>query len=505
MRCNKTFAIKLTLRICIGYFALAASLTALQIYLMGDPTAFDILMLAAGCVLATAGLGVVTLFFANRLVTNPVQRFIAQIKPSHLAEVISMPPINMGSTTSKELTELRDKYDELTQSVAIKHAKLQKDTEEAVVKAKSKFLATASHDLRQPMHALNLYLGSLSELDNLPQPVQTYVDNLNKCARAMNDMLDTLLEISKIDAGATQVRRSVFPIASPIELIEAEFAPLARAKGVTLRVARCSAFVDTDEEIVERILRNLVSNAVRYTEHGKVLIGCRRRGGHLRVAVHDTGLGLAADIQQAIFEEQFQLNNYVRNRAKGLGFGLTIVHRLTKLLGTSITLNSKPGAGSTFAFDVPLMDLRSVRPVTPDLSDDLDITLNHRLPRDLKILVIDDEPLIIDATRTLLEGWGYTVITAVNGQDALKKVVMAECTPDFIICDYLLNEGESGTMVINSLRSAFNKEIPACLVSGITLPEHIETVRASGLEFMYKPLDHEKLREALSRFIPLSQ
>jgi CheY-like chemotaxis protein len=350
------------------------------------------------------------------------------------------------------------------------------------------------------MHALNLYLASLSELD-MSKPVHSCVDNVNKCAKAMNDMLDTLLEISNIDSGSTQVRLSIFPIASPMDRIQAEFEPLARAKGLTLRMVRCSAFVYTDEEIVERILRLLVSNAVRYTEHGKILIGCRRHGEQLRVAVVDTGLGIALDKQQAIFEEHVQLNNDERNRAKGLGLGLTIVQRLAKLLETSITLKSKPGTGSLFALDLPRIALDSIQPITPNLE-----TNRYRQNRqtDVTVLVVDDEPLIRDATHTLLECWGYTVIIAESGRDALEQLTKNACTPDAIICDYLLEGDENGVDVITMLRDAFQKEIPALLVTGITLPEHIAQMRQSGLTYMYKPLDNDKLKVALSQLTRLN-
>lgn len=364
-----------------------------------------------------------------------------------------------------------------------------KQTEEIRL-AKSQFLSAVSHDLRQPIHAFNLYLTSLTEMDKSKE-VQTCVDNLNKCAKAMNDMLDTLLEIAHIDAGATQVRPGAFPIASPIDRIQAEFEPLAHAKGLTLRVIRCADFVYSDEEIVERLLRLLVSNAVRYTVHGRILIRCRRHGEQLRVAVYDTGIGIAEDKQQAIFDEHFQLDNYERNRAKGLGLGLTIVRRLTRLLGTSVTIKSKPGAGSMFAFELPRIELDAIQPITP----------NYLIPTqpiaDSTILVIDDEPLIRDATHTLLESWGFTVISAANGQEALKKLTDLQRCPDMIMCDYLLDGDENGITVIAMLRDALNKDIPAFLVTGITLPEHIKTMHASGLAYMYKPIDHDKLKETL--------
>jgi signal transduction histidine kinase/CheY-like chemotaxis protein len=448
---NKSLASQLTHRIFATYLVLATFWTLLQIYFIyanhefvAEHGIFNIQIMLITLVLNAAGLWAILVFFINR-----------------------------------------------------KQRTMQQEAAEEINHAKSRFLSAASHDLRQPMHALNLYLASLSELE-MSKPVHACVDNLNKCAKAMNDMLDTLLDISNIDSGATQARFSIFPIASPIDRIYAEFEPLAKAKGVALHFARCSAFVNTDEELVERMLRLLVSNAVRYTEHGKILIGCRRVGEQLRVAVIDTGLGIALDKQQAIFEEHFQLNNYERNRAKGLGLGLTIVQRLAKLLGTSITLNSTPGVGSLFAFDLPRVALDAIQPITSTLM------MNLSQQKNITVLVVDDEPLIRDATLTLLECWGYTVINAANGRDALEQLTQNACTPDVIMSDYLLEGDETGVDVITMLRDAFQKEIPALLVTGITLPEHIATMRQSGLTYMYKPLDHEKLQTMLSQLIKLN-
>lgn len=502
-RYNKPLASQLARRIFVVYIVIATALTLLQIYFVdfNEGAKFSILVMLIALTINAAGLWIIMVFFANRLLTKPLRHFTGQIKSlnftTNLIDEISASQIDIGPAPAMELTDLRDTFCELATSVTNKQRMAQTEAvAEATKLAKTSFLAAASHDLRQPMHALNLYLASFAELETT-KPVQACVDNVNKCAKAMNDMLDTLLEISNIDAGATQAHFSIFPIASPIDRIQAEFEPLAQAKGLTLRIARCSAFVYTDEEIVERILRLLVSNAVRYTERGKILIGCRPHGERLRVAVYDTGLGIALDKQQAIFEEHFQLNNYERNRAKGLGLGLTIVQRLTKLLETSVTLDSRPGIGSWFAFDLPRIALDSILPVTAGLHRNLCAVPD---PEEVTIVVIDDEPLILDATRMILECWGYNVIIGTNGRQALEQLALCQRAPDLIFCDYLLDGGENGMTIIAALREAFDKEIPAFLVTGITSQDHIETMHASGLAYMYKPLDHEKLRAALTQF-----
>lgn len=369
-----------------------------------------ILLIFLASLIKTTGLWFIIVFFVNRILVKPLGQFTEQIKLFDLVQTTQPLDIDLGLAPSRELIYLRDTFNELAAKALVsKQLILQKEVAEAANFAKSRFLAAASHDLRQPMHALNLYLATLSELD-ASKPIRACVDNLNKCAKAMNDMLDTLLDISSIDAGAMQPHLSAFPIASILDRMQVEFEPLARTKGLALRIARCSAFVYTDEEIVEQMLRNLISNAVRYTEHGKILIGCRRRDTQLLVAVYDTGIGIAPEKQEAIFEEYYQIGNHARSRANGLGLGLAIVQRLAKLLGMPLTLDSKPGIGSLFAFDLPRIDLDAIEPITPTAH----ITADRQLLTDVVIVVIDDEQLILDATRTFLEYWGCTVITAMD-------------------------------------------------------------------------------------------
>lgn len=505
MNNNKPIASQLTLRILTFYLALAVPLMLAQLYVAAvsgtgtvGPVNFSILLLLIAFTGTTVGLWLIIRFFSHKLITIPLHDLSRQIQSLNSVDNLTT-AIDIDTTPALEFTNLKNTLCELAASINNKQHILQQKAAEEVTLAKTRFLAAASHDLRQPMHALNLYLASFAQLET-SKPIQACIDNLNKCAKAMNDMLDTLLEISNIDSGATQASFSIFPIASPIDKIQAEFEPLARAKGLSLRVARSSAFVNTDEEIVERMLRLLVSNAVRYTERGKILIGCRPYGQQLRVAVYDTGIGIALDKQQAIFEEHFQLNNYERNRAKGLGLGLTIVQRLARLIGTSISLDSQIGRGSWFAFDLPLVNLDTIQPTTPALHT----MPSHKRPADTTIVVIDDEPLIRDATRMILESWGYTVVTGLNGRDALEQLAQSNCSPDLIFCDFLLGDDQNGIATISQLRDAFNEEIPAFLVTGITLPDHIEAMHASGLAYMYKPLDQDKLRVALKQFSSLN-
>jgi len=370
----------------------------------------------------------------------------------------------------------------------------QKEAAEAANLAKSRFLAVASHDLRQPMHALNLYVGSISALD-LSERARALLGNVRQCGEAMDKMFRALLDVSRLDAGTVLAETRAFYIASLLERLRVEFEPQARAKGLQLRVVSCSATVHSDPSLVERILRNLVANAITHTHQGKVLIGCRRMKGRLRVAVYDSGPGIPVEHQAAVFEEFYQVGNPERDRSKGLGLGLAICARLAKLLATPITLQSLPGKGAMFAVDLP-----RVRKV------DGEQVVAHAMPNtwrnDLSgtfIVVVDDEATILDATRVLLETWGCMVVTATSGAEAIERLGTSTRVPDVLVCDYRLRKHEDGIAVIDTLRAEFNEEIPAVLVTGDTGPERIREIEASGLLVLHKPLREEQLRAALSR------
>ena len=370
----------------------------------------------------------------------------------------------------------------------------QKEAAEAANLAKSRFLAVASHDLRQPMHALNLYVGSLAGLD-MSERARALLGNVRQCGEAMDKMFRALLDVSRLDAGTVQPDTRTFCIASLLQRIRMEFTPQARNKGLELRVVECSATVHSDPALIERILRNLVANAVSHTERGRVLVGCRRMKNRLRIAVYDTGPGIAPDQHGAVFEEFYQIGNPERDRSKGLGLGLAIVARLAKLLSTPVALLSEPGRGSMFAVDL-------TRVQHHDGDQTADDTVANTRRNDLSgslVVVVDDEATILDATRTLLEMWGCMVITAASGAEALERVGSSSRVPDVLMCDYRLRGHEDGIGVVEALRAEFNEDIPAVLITGDTGPDHIREIEASGLMVLHKPIREDLLRASLSQ------
>jgi CheY-like chemotaxis protein len=345
------------------------------------------------------------------------------------------------------------------------------------------------------MHALNLYLGVLLNIE-LPEPARPVLANIRQCAQIMDGMFLALLDLSRLDAQVVQPNIERFPIALVLSRIAVEFAPQAMAKGLDLRVVHCSVWVESDRMLVEQILRNLTANAVRYTETGRILIGCRRRGNVLRLVVHDTGIGISPDQQKAVFEEFCQIGNDRRERNKGLGLGLAIVRRLGRLLDTPITLVSALGRGALFAVDLPRAKNQLHIPA-PAIAP---MAAGEVLARKL-VVVIDDDETILDAMRILLEQWHCIVVIAESGADAIDKLSERLQLPDALICDYRLRRQETGLDVIRTLRNEFNHDIPSLLITGDTAPEEIQKTLLDTVPVLHKPIQAATLHAALIKLI----
>ena len=360
----------------------------------------------------------------------------------------------------------------------------------------TRFLAVASHDLRQPMHALNIYLGALSQFD-LPATALPVLGSVNQCARIMDDMFRALLDLSRLDARIVEPMIAAFPIASLLARLKVEFKPQADAKGLALHMGPSDVWVSSDAGLLEQLLRNLLANAVRYTDTGTITVRCNVRDRRVHIAVQDTGIGISAHQQKTVFEEFCQLGNTNRDRAIGLGLGLAIVKRLCKLLDTPITLVSAPGQGSTFAIEVPLAAPQVQDYGSPDFASATnDLSLNGKL-----IVVIDDEQSILAAMRLLLEQWGCAVVTAMSGQEAMSRLAGTERVPDALICDYRLRVTETGPEAIALLQAEFNRDLPALLITGDTAPALLQQILSCGVPVLYKPVQASILRDALVRLL----
>ncbi len=360
---------------------------------------------------------------------------------------------------------------------------------------KSTFLSAASHDLRQPLQTIGFLTGALSNKVHDHQ-ARRYIDALESVVETMREMLATFLDVSRLDSQAFKPEVRAFRVGDLLDKIRVQFRPSAAEKGLALRVVPSRATVVSDPVLLEQIVRNFVDNAIRYTNSGKVLVGCRAQGRMLRIEVWDTGSGIPPDQYRNIFEDFTQLDNDARDRNKGLGLGLGIVQRMGCLLGHGIDVRSWLGRGSSFSVTVP-RDYNAI--AQSDVVDRHD--LSETSAAGATILLIEDDPAVQEATRFLLEGCGYCVVVATSGADALRQLTAGSKHPDLIIADYRLPEGENGIQSIRLVRIEVGQQLPAILVSGDTAfpmqtnPEQIE------FSYLQKPVESDKLLGLIERLI----
>jgi signal transduction histidine kinase len=360
---------------------------------------------------------------------------------------------------------------------------------------KSRFLATASHDLRQPLHALNLFV---AQLRSAPNPVEQnrVIGHVEVATRSMNELFDALMDISKLEAGVLSPSLVQFPIERILKRLQTTFAEAAREKGLRLIVMPSKEWVRSDPILLERILLNLVSNAVRYTASGGVLIGCRSRDQMLRIEIWDTGPGIPADQQSNVFTEFYRVTDSTTDGESGLGLGLAIVDRLCQILGHDVQLTSRLGKGSRFVISVSRVDAQ------PDALSSVPsptAIVDHVLGR--LIVVIDDDSLVREGMRGLLQSWGCRIVTASSDGEALFALAQQGSRPDLIISDYHLACGKTGIGVIDTLRRELGEEVPAFLVSGDILPELLREATVRGHQLLYKPVSPMTLRTTLNRVL----
>ena len=386
--------------------------------------------------------------------------------------------------------QLREMYTSLEQRVNDRTRELNQANH-----AKSRLLAAASHDLRQPMHALSLFVGQLQDSKTADERI-ALMQRIERAVGSLSELLDQLLDLSKLEAGAVQAVQEDFAVRDMLLAIQVEFAPLARVKGIELRVLPTEAWSRSDPILVRRILLNLVGNAIRYTERGGVLIGCRKHGQKVRIAVWDTGCGIPDDRREDVFREFVQLAGAEPRHGgsgEGLGLGLSIVARLADLLGTKVELRSTVGRGSMFAFGLPLgvASVTALEPLAPSSMGAL---------RGTFALVIDDDEAARAGMCGLLETWGCVTLTCASSSDAIAQLPAHDRSPELIVCDYwLINE--TGLDVIERVRAAIGGRVPAVLVTAETSRSVLLAAQAAGIPLLHKPVSPLKLRALLAQLL----
>ena len=370
--------------------------------------------------------------------------------------------------------------------------------EQAIV-VKTRFLAAASHDLRQPVHAVGLFLESLQQRYRELRDSDLFV-RVRQSIATLRRMLDAMLDISRLDSGMVEIRRQDFRLAELLDALHEEYAPLARHRGLELRYVPSRLIVNSDPGLLERILRNLLDNALKYTRRGRILLGCRRQGSDVKILICDSGAGIPADRVDEIFHEFTRLPGNPDSEERGLGLGLSIVRRLARLLEHEVTVHSREDRGSIFSITLPRgrgrpEDLRKTRAPGHLPDPELD---------QWRILVVDDEEAVRLGMAALLEQWHASVICAAGMDDLPRKLRRFPAAPDLLIVDYRLAPGVTAETIIRRVRTEFGKPVPVIIITGDTDPARIREAHAAGHLLLHKPVAPEKLRACISSLDPAS-
>lgn len=354
--------------------------------------------------------------------------------------------------------------------------------------SKVRFLSAASHDLRQPVQSLLLFATVLeAKLEN--HPARHVARSILTTAGALKGLLEGIFDLSRLDAGAFQPEMATFKLETLLAGVAAEYMPRAAEKGISLRTVSCSLATRSDRGFLERIVRNLLENAVKYTERGGVLIGASRRGGAVRIDVIDTGPGIPETLREKIFDEFFQVGNAERSRERGYGLGLSIVRRTAALLGHRIEVQSKIGRGTRISVYVPLVAPPKEVVEAPARA--------ASVSPGLRVVVIEDDPLVCEALRASLEQAGCVVVVARSGAEAVATAMGA--APAFLVCDYRLPGALDGIQIIAQIRREMGKDIPACVLTGDLDPTIDTKAARMAVPLLRKPVSSEDLLGVLER------
>ncbi len=473
--------------------------TLLLMYL---PTALQLFVLTVSTVVAatTASEDIVLVLpprvFILASISPPILWMLSQGDQMYMVLAIMLLAflsvvMTMGNKKSRLFTEAQ--HLRFQNEFLAKELSRQRDLLDRANKSKSRFLAAASHDLRQPVAALMIFLEQLEFEQQLSANGKGVLEHAQQATSSMCSLLDSLLDISRLDGQAIRKTIKPFPIQKLFDEMEDEFLQLARHKGIRLKFSPCSAVVESDRVLTGQILRNLISNAIRYTPEGRILVGCRHRRGMLAIEVHDTGIGIAEDQIPKIFDEFYQVDNSERDRQQGLGLGLSIVDRAARLLGHTVTLTSRLGLGSSFALTVPLAkDGVAGEPPAP-MQTASPPAMAGRL-----VAVIENEGSIRAGLRDLLQSWGCRVVLADSLANMTGQLESLGEAVDMIISDFGLKGGTNGVDAITRIRDRWGSGLPAVLFTGDISKETHALARNAGLSILYKPAKAEALYEAVA-------
>jgi signal transduction histidine kinase/CheY-like chemotaxis protein len=422
-----------------------------------------------------------------------VQRISSGAFGTHMAVTADSPELRelqiMVNRMSESLRAYQEDMEARVHAMTAELAYKKREAEQANF-AKSRFLATASHDLRQPMHAISLYVESLKPELRGRAGEQT-LEKIERSILSMVELFNAILDVTRLDAGVIQPVRVPLRIRALLRALAESFVPEAERKGLSLRVRAADVWAESDPVLLERILRNLLTNAIRHTTRGGVLLSARASRGRLRVQVWDTGCGIPVEQQARVFDEFYRGDLRGEGASgHGLGLGLAIVRRLADLLQHPLRLDSRPGRGTVCSLDLPLAVAEARAPVAADAAGPP--TLHGRA------VVVDDDPEVRDAVSRLLAQWGIEV-QAFGGSKDVRR--MLQQAPDLVLADYQLLDGATGLEVIAAIRKRWGQAIPAVVITGDTRADTVQRLAAQAVHALYKPVHPARLAELLSRLL----
>jgi signal transduction histidine kinase/ActR/RegA family two-component response regulator len=433
-----------------------------------------------GWAYSLAFLGLVTVYL---LVLSPMLEGVHHFSP--VVSVHFSMSLGFYTLVAAAFNHVRSRYEA--------QLRQRKDQAEAAYRVKSRFLAAASHDLRQPAHALGLFVARLTQL---PHDAQTsaLVSRVDDSVRALQEMLDAFFDYSRLDAPSMELRLTTFPVDQIFDKLRTSFEVMAADKGLRLRIRPSGLWLHSDPVLLHRVLLNLVSNAVQHTRHGSVLVVCRPVHGQMqaRIEVLDSGIGIAPEHHDKVFDEFFQIDNPQRDRAKGLGLGLSLVARACGLLGHRFTLRSGLGCGTRFSLEVPVV------PAAPAHVEASPMAETHAIAElaGVSVLLIEDDALGGQALVGVLASWGCQVTHALDAQTAC-FLVRHMPVPDIIVSDYRLPGPHNGIQAIHMLREIVGRDLAACVISGDTDMALRQQAAQAGLVLLQKPVRPAKLRNVM--------
>ena len=385
----------------------------------------------------------------------------------------------------------RLKEDLWEQGVGLQNAK--EDADRAN-KAKSLFLASASHDLRQPLNAMQMYIAALKSKVK-DEKILTIIEDINSVSASTARLLNALLDVSELEVGAIKPRYEDFSINNIFTSIFQSFAPLAKDKNLQFRIVPSSITVRSDPDLLERILGNYMSNAIRYTEAGSVMMGCRKRGNKVSIEVWDTGCGISEDQMPNIFEDFYQIENKERDRSKGLGLGLALANRLSLSLNHTIECKATLGSGSCFSILVEIGEVKNSEVQLEAISNIMDLT-------GARILLVEDDIDVLKASIQLMESWGC-IVDSGRDLDEIKNIIRSPdyLLPNIIVADNRLPGDASGVDVVKLVQQELESVIPSIIITGDVERSHIQSIKEKGLPVLLKPIQPAKFRAILSHLI----